>query len=295
MVVLQPINPLRSLAQVVLITGCSSGIGRALALEFHQQGYQVYATARNPKTMEELAHQGMTTLKLDVTSSSEIASVIDTIAVETRGIDILVNNAGYGVMGPLLDIPKAALVSQFQTNVFAPIDLIQQVVPKMRTVGGGLIINLGSVSGMMATPFAGPYCASKAALHSLSDALRMELAPFNIQVVTVCAGAIQSQFGQTTLQTVEKLLPPDSWYQQLFPQIRARAQASQHQATPATVLAQQLVDRIQATQRLPPKIALGKKSLTLPWLKRWLPTRILDRLLMGKFGLKDWRPPPTQD
>ncbi len=293
MVVSYPLNPSSSSAKVVLITGCSSGIGEALALEFQQQGYQVYATARNPADMGELAQQGIATLKLDVTYPSEIATVIDTISAETKEIDILVNNAGYAVMGPLLDIPNAEFVAQFQTNVFAPIHLIQQVVPRMRR--GGLIINLGSVSGIMSTPFAGPYCASKAALHALSDVLRMELAPFGIQVVTVRAGAIQSQFGQAASQTVDRLLSPHSLYQRLAPQIRARARASQNQATPAAVLAKKLVNCIQNSDRLPPEIAIGNKSLTLPLLKRWLPTRILDRILMKKFGLGDWQPSSPQE
>ncbi|WP_299412912.1 SDR family oxidoreductase [Acaryochloris sp. IP29b_bin.148] len=285
----QSTNPDSPLPQVVLITGCSSGIGQALALEFHQQGYRVYATARHPERMQGLAQKGISTLQLDVTRPADIHTVINILTAETQGIDILVNNAGYAVMGPLLDIPNAEFVAQFQTNVFAPIHLIQQVVPLMGD--GGLILNLGSVSGIMSTPFAGPYCASKAALHALSDALRMELAPFNIQVVTVRAGAIQSQFGQTASHNVERLLPSNSRYQSLTPQIQARAQASQNQATPAAVLAQKLVHRIQHSHRLPPEIAIGNKSLTLPLLKRWLPTRLLDRILMRKFGLRDGQPP----
>lgn len=292
MVVSQSLNP-SSLPQTVLITGCSSGIGRALALEFHQQGYRVYATARNLADLAALAQQGIAPLQLDVTCPLEIAAVIDTLTAETQGIDILVNNAGYGVMGPLLDMPNAEFVNQFQTNVFAPIHLIQQVVPLMDK--GGLILNLGSVSGVMSTPFAGPYCASKAALHALSDALRMELAPFKIQVVTVRAGAIQSQFGQAASQKAERLLPSNSRYQTLAPQIQARAQASQNQATPASVLAQQLVHRIQHSDRLPPEIAIGNKSRTLPLLKRWLPTRLLDRILMRKFGLGEWQPGAPQE
>lgn len=290
MVVPPPQNPSSSSAKVVLITGCSSGIGKALALEFRQQGYQVYATARNLADIEALAQPGIATLKLDVTCPAEIATAIDTLAAEIQGIDILVNNAGYGVMGPLLDIPNGELVNQFQTNVFAPIHLIQQVVPLMGH--GGLVLNLGSVSGVMSTPFAGPYCASKAALHALSDALRMELAPFKIQVVTVRAGAIQSQFGQTASQMAERLFSANSRYQQLAPQIQVRALASQNQATPAAVLAQKLVHRIQHSDRLPPEIAIGNKSRTLPLLKRWLPTRLLDRILMRQFGLGDWQPGP---
>lgn len=293
MVVSKSQNPSCSAAKVVLITGCSSGIGNALALEFHHQGYRVYATARNLVDIEGLAQQGMATLKLDVTCPTEMASVIDTLVVETQGIDILVNNAGYAVMGPLLDIPHAEFVNQFQTNVFAPIQLIQQVVPLMGK--GGLILNLGSVSGIMSTPFAGPYCASKAALHALSDVLRMELAPFNIQVVTVRAGAIQSQFGQRASQRAERLLPSNSRYQHLAPQIQARAQASQNQATPAAVLAQKLVYWIQYSERLPAEIVIGNKSRTLPWLKRWLPPWLLDNILMRKFGLADWSPCSPQD
>ncbi len=221
---------------------------------------------------------------LDVDDQQAIENVVRAIVASEGKIDVLVNNAGFGQFGPLMDIDVDMLQRQFKTNVFAPLALAQQVAPIMKKQGSGLIVNIGSVSGVVTTPFAGAYCASKAALHSLSEAMRMELAPFNIQVVTVQAGAIASNFGQSAENSLTGIMSPNSWYADLEPDIRARANLSQSAATPADELATKLVT--QLTQPNPPNIIrMGKKSLWLPWLKRMLPDRLMSYILSRKFGL----------
>jgi len=256
---------------VVLITGSSSGIGKALCREFHRQGFRVVATARRLETIADLKAAGMATLTLDVTQANDIHSVIKAV-YETEGqIDVLVNNAGYGLFGPLMDLPQAAIAQQFATNVFAPLQLIQTVAPIMKAQGAGLILNIGSISGILTTPFAGAYGASKAALHRMSDALRVELAPFGIQVVTVQPGAIASNFGDNAQQSTTLASSFESWYAAIADQIHLRATLSQQDATTAAEFAQQLVKQV-LTPPLPAEIRIGKQSFRLPFMKRWLPT-----------------------
>ncbi|MGA1262932.1 MAG: SDR family oxidoreductase [Prochlorothrix sp.] len=274
---------------IVLITGCSSGIGKALAITFQQQGYQVWATARNPERLAELAGQGMVTAALDVTDEGEIAAVIQRIKTEAGRLDYLVNNAGYGQMGACLDLDAATIEAQFKTNVFAPLALCQAVAPLMREQGGGTIVNIGSISGVLTSPFAGAYCASKAALHAFSDALRLELAPFGIRVITVQPGGIASNFGVVASQLVPDLATARptaqlSWYQALAEAIQQRAMASQVGATPTSVFAGAVVAAV--TQVNPPAVVrLGQGYWRFFALQRLVPTRILDRLLSRKFGL----------
>lgn len=226
----------------------------------------------------------MKTLRLDVTEAETVRQVVKAVS-ETEGcIDVLINNAGCGLFGPLLDLTEAEIAHQFQANVFAHLYLVQQAAPVMKAQGSGLIVNIGSVSNIFTTPFAGAYCATKAAVHSLSDALRIELAPFGIRVVTVQPGAIASRFGHSALQTVEQTLKPDSWCLALQDNIRKRAGFSQLEATSAETLAAQLVPILQWPNP-PAEIRLGKKSLQLPLMKRFLPTKVLDGILAKTFGL----------
>lgn len=269
---------------VVLITGCSSGIGKALCRAFHQRGCQVVATARRVEAVDDLTAHGILTLPLDVTDAAGIRQVIETVLTQQGRIDILINNAGFGQFGPLMDLSPAQLQAQFHTNVLAPLELVQQVAPAMKGQRSGVIVNIGSISGVVTTPFAGAYCASKAALHSLSEALRMELTPFGIQVVTVQPGAIQSNFGQAAEQGLVGVLSPESWYVPLEAEIRARALLSQTQATPADEFAEQLVVAVMRPQP-PITIRLGKKSRWLPLLKQVLPPRLMEFLLKRQFGL----------
>jgi len=266
----------------VLITGCGSGIGQALARACHQRGLTVCATARRLDTLAPLAAEGMLTRQLDVTDEAAIGPLLAELQQAGHTVDMLINNAGYGAMGPMLDVPTAEWHRQFDVNLFAPMALARAVLPGMIARRRGTIVNISSVSGVLTTPFAGPYCASKAAFNAASDALRMELAPLGVRVVTVQPGGIQSAFGSNASNAVS--LAPDSPYQAIKASVLARANESQNQATPADTFARQLVEQLMRAD-CPPIVRLGEKSTLLPALKQWLPTRLLDRVLSKKFGL----------
>lgn len=270
---------------VVLITGCSSGIGYALAQAFQARGCIVYASARKPEALAALTTQGIHTLKLDVTDAVSIADAVTHIEAQHGAIDLLVNNAGIPVMGPSAELPLDELRRQWETNLTAPIAMVQAVLPGMLRQGGGRIVNIGSVSGLLTTPFAGPYCASKAALHSLNDALRMELKPFGIDVLLVQPGAIQSGFGASAQTQTGR----QTWtlYAPYAEGIAKRAGASQEHATPTAVFAADLV-RAALAARPRAVIRLGSGSTLLARLAQ-LPIAIRDRLLMRRFGLQ--KPP----
>jgi NADP-dependent 3-hydroxy acid dehydrogenase YdfG len=145
--------------QVVVITGCSSGIGRALAFEFHRKGYRTFATARRPESLKELSEQGLEAVRLDVAESSSVKAGISTVMERTGRIDILVNNAGFNPFGPLAEVPIEQIRSLFETNVIGPIAVIQEVFRHMVQQRSGRIVNIGSVAGLLPNPFAGPYSA----------------------------------------------------------------------------------------------------------------------------------------
>ena len=269
--------------KVVLITGCSSGVGRALAEEFVRVGHRVVATARRLETVAGLEGPRVLTARLDVTRADDIERVVGEVLAWAGRIDILVNNAGSGLIGPTAEVDLVALRRQFETNVVGPVALIQAVAPKLVAQGSGRIVNIGSVSGVTATPFAGAYCGSKAALHLLSDALRMELAPFGIRVITVQPGAVVSNFAARAAEGLE-LYQSGSLYSNIAEFIEARARLSQAgRATTAADLAREVVAAVMRP-RPPAVLRAGKGSRLLPAIGR-LPQRIRDRIFAKRFGL----------
>jgi NAD(P)-dependent dehydrogenase (short-subunit alcohol dehydrogenase family) len=154
----------------------------------------------------------------------------------------------------------------------------------MKMNSDGLIVNIGSISGLATTPFSGAYCASKSALHSLSDALRMEVKPFGIKVVTVQPGGIKTNFGAAAKQTVERIFKADSIYAKLEKEITARAEISQLNATSLESFTDIIVKKI-LLKNPPPIIRTGSRSFILPIMKLILPTKIYDNIMIKKFGL----------
>lgn len=268
---------------IVLITGCSSGIGRALADSLRNAGHSVWATARNAEDVQQLQAAGFEGRQLDVNDTQALQRLSDEIDNAHGGLDILINNAGYGAMGPLLDGGVEAMQRQFETNVFALVGVTRALFTPLRR-NRGLVVNIGSVSGVLVTPFAGAYCASKAAVHALSDALRLELAPFGIRVMEVQPGAIASRFANNAQAEAEQLLDPASPWWPLRENIRARARASQDRPTPASAFAAGLLKALGQTP--PPRLVrLGNGSRALPLLARWLPKALLEKVLARRFGL----------
>jgi NAD(P)-dependent dehydrogenase (short-subunit alcohol dehydrogenase family) len=263
----------------VLITGCSSGIGRALADAFKAAGYDVWASARRSEDVAALTAAGFKAVQLDVNDGAALAQ----LAGQVGELDVLINNAGYGAMGPLLDGGTEAMQRQFETNVFSIVGVTQALFPALR-VRKGLVVNIGSVSGVLVTPFAGAYCASKAAVHALSDALRMELAPFGVRVMEVQPGAIDTHFAKNAGAQAELLINEKSPWWPLRDGIRARSQASQDKPTPASTFAADVLQAVQQSQ--PPRLLRsGNGSRALPLMAALLPKGLLEAVLKKRFGL----------
>ncbi len=204
-------------SKIVLITGCSTGIGRDLAQRLARANYTVIATARNPEALSDLPVALQ--LPLDVTDASSIASATKEAIDRFGRIDVLVNNAGYGVRGAVEDIPVEQVQQMFDVNVYGVMRMIRAVVPYMRQQKAGRVITIGSLAGKLVLPVNGTYSATKFALEALSDALRLELAPFGIQVVLIEPGNIRSNFMATAqANSQETLANPDSPYHVLYQQ-----------------------------------------------------------------------------
>ncbi|MCJ8289684.1 MAG: SDR family oxidoreductase [Flavobacteriales bacterium] len=178
----------------VLITGCSSGVGQALAIRFAKAGYPTYATARRLSSIENLVKVGCNILQLDVTDQKTIQEVVKAIEQKHGSVGILINNAAIGLMTPMETVPLDVVRQQYETNVIGVLAITQAVIPGMRKAGKGRIVQLGSSGGEFTTPGGGVYQATKYALCSMSDALRMELKPFGVGVTMVQPGAISTKF-----------------------------------------------------------------------------------------------------
>jgi NAD(P)-dependent dehydrogenase (short-subunit alcohol dehydrogenase family) len=181
-------------ADPILVTGCSSGIGKASARRLLEAGHIVYATARRPETLGDLEAAGARTLALDVTGEESMAAAVRAIEAEHGAVGTLVNNAGHGVYGPVEEVSMSEVRREFETNVFGLGRLTQLVLPAMRAAGRGRIVNVSSMGGRLVFPTGGWYHASKYAVEALSDALRVEVAPFGVTVVLVEPGLIRTEF-----------------------------------------------------------------------------------------------------
>jgi len=183
-------------SKAVLITGCSTGIGRATALRLVRSGWSVYATARRVETLSELADAGCHTLALDVTNEDSMQAAVAEVERAEGAVGVLINNAGYSQSGAIETVPLEAVRRQFETNVFGLVRLTQLVLPKMRAQRWGKIVNLGSMGGLLTFPGGGHYHATKHALEAISDALRFEVRGFGIDVVLLEPGLITTEFGE---------------------------------------------------------------------------------------------------
>jgi len=181
----------------VLITGCSTGIGRASADLLLKAGYTVYATARRPETLVELAAAGAQILALDVTNEESMAAAVAEVERAHGHVGTLINNAGYGEYGTVEETDLDAVRTMFETNVFGLARMTQLVLPGMRAAGTGLIVNIGSMGGRITFPVGGYYHATKYAVEGITDALRNEVRQFGIDVTLIEPGPIRTQFEDT--------------------------------------------------------------------------------------------------
>ena len=192
----------------VLITGCSSGIGRAAALSLHQAGFTVYATARRTEALTDLSDRGLRTLALDVTDEESMTTAVAAVEAGAGAVAVVINNAGFGLYGPVEQLPMAEIRRQFETNFFGLVRLTQLVLPGMRRQGRGRILNVSSMGGRITLPGGAFYHASKYAVEALSDALRMEVAQFGIDVVLIEPGPVKTPWNDVAAGSLSTAAQP---------------------------------------------------------------------------------------
>ncbi|HEX8993039.1 MAG TPA: SDR family oxidoreductase [Anaerolineales bacterium] len=235
------------MSQVILITGCSTGIGRDLAERLTRSGYTVVATARKVETLDRL--QAALKLSLDVTQPESVREAV-ACAVERFGhIDVLVNNAGYAVRGAVEEVPVEQAQQMFDANVFGVMRMVQAVLPHMRRQRSGRIINISSIVGRLVTPVNGTYSATKFAVEALSDALRLELAPFGIQVVVIEPGSIKTRFHETVeAQARDIFSNPATPYRSLYRQYEQVTAEMRRQELDPEVVSRAVQQAIEAVR-----------------------------------------------
>nr|POE86937.1 nadph-dependent 1-acyldihydroxyacetone phosphate reductase [Quercus suber] len=258
----------------VLITGCSSGgIGHALAREFHSQGLRVFATARNSSSISDLAALGIETLSLEVTSATSITNLAAEIASRTNGaLDILVNNAGRNYTVPALEIEPDELRETFETNVFGVMALCRAFAPQL-IAARGTIVQIGSVAAIVPYVFGSAYNASKAALHAYSNTLRVELAPFDVRVVTVVTGGVTSNIART-----KRALREDSVYLPVETEYERRLTHSQSEGVPNEDYARRVVSQVLGSRKV--ELWEGGKSWVVWFVSSFLPKWVLVRCVI---------------
>lgn len=273
--------------RTVLITGCTTGIGRATALHLAAQGHRVFATGRNLKPLEELAREAKGTLhpiELDVTSSASVETARAMVEQQTQGvgIDVLINNAGFSLVCPIELLDDAALRSVFETNVFGLVRVTRAFVPAMRARRSGLIINMSCITGRITYPFEGAYTASKHAVESISDALRLELAPFGIQVTILEPGAVSTSFEENSAKTRELSGRQHDYTSMVEAAWESRSEAFRMVPGPAFVAA--AIGRIVAAKRPPIRVVTPISTSLMLRILLSLPARWRDAVVAKIFG-----------
>jgi NAD(P)-dependent dehydrogenase (short-subunit alcohol dehydrogenase family) len=267
------------MSQVVLITGCSSGIGHDLAQHLAKAGYRVVATARRVETLDDLPVA--LKLALDVTQPDSVQQAVERTLQQFGRIDVLINNAGYAVRGAVEEISDEQVQQIFDVNVFGVLRMVRTVAPHMRKQGAGRIINISSIVGILTFPVNGVYSSTKFALEALSNALRLEMASFGIKVVLVEPGAIKTRFDDTALAHAKAVLSnPTSPYRVLY-QNFGQFTASMRQREVGPEVVSKVV--LQAIQAARPKArylaAVGFSSRLVMFLGDSVWDLVLRRLL----------------
>ena len=268
--------------KVTLVTGASSGIGKATTEKLLAEGHIVYGAARHVEQMEELKERGGHILKMDVTSERDLQQGVDRVITEQGRIDVLFNNAGYGLYGAVEDIPLEDARRQFEVNLFGLARLTQLVLPSMRKQKGGTIINTSSMGGKIYTPLGAWYHATKHALEGWSDCLRLELSEFNIDVVIIEPGIIETGFADVLSEPMLKY-SAEGPYKQMVRKVAEAARKSYEPGggSPASVIADVVLKAV-AAERPKTRYVAGKLAKPMMFIRKYFGDRVFDKAVMSQ-------------
>jgi short-subunit dehydrogenase len=261
-----------TVSKAVLITGCSTGIGRSTAEQLARSGWTVYATARRLDAIQDLATTGCRILALDVCDEGSMRAAVDAVERAEGGVGVLVNNAGYGQEGAFEATPMTEIRRQFETNVFGLIRLTQLVLPGMRRQGWGKIVNLSSMGGKLTFPGGAFYHASKHAVEALSDALRFEVAGFGDTAI----GSIQERGGDDPAYA--------AFNTQVAAKIREAYEGPMGRLASGPEAVAQVIEKALAKPRPATRYPVTAAARIMMALRRWLPDRAFDAVLRTQFA-----------
>jgi NAD(P)-dependent dehydrogenase (short-subunit alcohol dehydrogenase family) len=269
--------------QVALVTGASSGMGKETAKRLLQEGLVVYVAARRVAQMEDLRALGAIPLQMDISVDADIVAAVNTITEGHGGIDVLVNNAGFGMYGAMEDSTLADARYQFEVNLFGMARLTQLALPHMRRQKAGKVINISSMGGKMYTPLGSWYHATKHAVEGWSDCLRIELAPFGIQVVIIEPGVIATEWGGVMLEPMLARSGQGPYH--VMAQGMANAMrstyAKQGAASPPSVVADAILQAVRSS-RPKTRYVIGKMAKPLMFIRKYFGDRIFDMAIMSQ-------------
>lgn len=266
--------------KVVLITGGSSGIGKAIGEYLTERGYQVFGTSRNP---EKVTQSPFTLVKMDVSDIASIETVVSEILRKTQKIDIVINNAGVGITGPIEETPEEEIKKAFQTNLYGPINVIKAVLPQMRKQGYGHILNITSIAGYMGLPYRGIYSASKAALEITIEAMRMETLQFGIKMTNVAPGDFATNIAAGRYHApILDNSPYKKDYGSTLQTMNAHVDNGNDPIEMAKVV-HKIIET--ADPRIHYKVGSSLQKFSIV-LKRVLPDKVYERMLLKHYGLK---------
>ncbi len=275
-------------SRAVLITGCSTGIGRATALHLHKAGWPVYATARRLETLDELAKAGMKTLQLDVTDEDSMNLAVKRVIDDHGAVGVLVNNAGSAVYGSVEDVPLETARASFEANLWGALRLSQLVLPGMRAQKNGRIINVSSILGKFSPPGGAIYNASKHALEAYSDSMRLELAPFGVKVALIEPGTVKTEFYTNSMMLFAG--PPDTVYADFYTKLaesaieihEGKGRAGSRMISPEQVAA--VIEKAMTAPKPKARYVVGSLGRAVLTSRKYMSDAIFDRfVVLGSF------------
>lgn len=267
--------------QTALVTGASSGMGKVIARQLLEDGYDVIAAARRLDMMQDLKELGAHPLMLDISDDDSIVAAFAEIEAQFGGVDVLVNNAGFGLYGAIEDVPLSEARYQFEVNLFGLGRLTQLVAPHMRQQKSGRIVNISSMGGKIYTPMGAWYHATKHAVEGLSDSLRLELKPFGIDVIVIEPGIILTEFGAVMDGSLQKFSSRGAYADMASRVAQATANSyAKGNGSPPTVVAKTISMALKA-RRPKTRYAVGKYANLLMWVRKWLGDRAFDQMIMS--------------
>lgn len=269
---------------VIVITGASSGMGKAHALSLLEKGHIVYGLARRVDKMDEILSAGGKAMAMDITDEEQIQNAVNQILNEQGKIDVLINNAGYALYGSVEESAIDNARRQFEVNIFGLASITQKVIPSMRERKSGRIINISSMGGKVYTPFGAWYHATKHALEGWSDCLRVELTPFNIDVVIIEPGGIETDFTNVFMDNLQgdKENGPYAGILQKLINSTQEMHNSGKLSNPSVIT--NLIDKAVHSKKPKTRYVAGAYAKPLMFMRKYLSDRMFDKILMNQFA-----------